>query len=95
MDWNDHKPNESFAGVLDDFDISRMEIYDEPRYLLHFQWGATGPWRKKTPKVCRYALVEMIDVNKIDSRNKRKEDEVGLTQKEIWDTKYKLQNGST
>ena len=72
-----------------------MEIYDEPRYLLHFQWGATGPWRKKTPKVCRYALVEMIDVNKIDSRNKRKADEVGLTQKELWDTKYRLQNGST
>ena len=47
MDWNDNKPNESYAGVLDDFDISRMEIYDEPRYLLHFQWGATGPWRKK------------------------------------------------
>ena len=21
MDWNDNKPNESFAGVLDDFDI--------------------------------------------------------------------------
>ena len=95
MGWNDNKGNESFAGVLSDFDISRMEIYDEPRYLLHFQWGATGPWREMTPKVCRYALVEMIDVDKIDSRNKRKEDEVDLTQKEIWDKKYRLQNGST
>ena len=94
MDWNDNKPNESFAGVLDDFDISRMEIYDEPRYLLHFLWGATGPWRKKTPKVCRYALVEMIDVDKIDSRNKEKKDEVGLTQKEIWDKKYRPKNGN-
>ena len=94
MDWNDNKPNESFAGVLDDFDISRMEFYDEPRYLLHFQWGATGPWRKKTPKVCRYALVEMIDVDKIDSRNKEKKDEVGLTQKEIWDKKYRPKNGN-
>jgi len=95
MGWNDNKGNISFAGVLSDFDISRLEIYDEPRYLLHFQWGATGPWREMTPKVCRYALVEMIDVDKIDSRNKRKEDEVDLTQKEIWDKKYRLQNGST
>ena len=87
MGWNDNKGNISFAGVLSDFDISRLEIYDEPRYLLHFQWGATGPWREMTPKVCRYALVEMIDVDKIDSRNKRKEDEVDLTQKEIWDKK--------
>jgi hypothetical protein len=83
MGWNDNKGNESFAGILSDFDISRLEIYDEPRYLLHFQWGATGPWRKMTPKVCRYALV------------KRKEDEVDLTQKEIWDKKYRLKNGST
>ena len=95
MGWNDNKPNESFAGVLDDFDISRMEIYDEPRYLLHFQWGATGPWRKMTPKVCRYALVEMIYVDKIDTRNKQKEDEVDLTQKEIWNKKYRSKNGST
>ena len=95
MGWNDNKGNISFAGVLSDFDISRLEIYDEPRYLLHFQWGATGPWREMTPKVCRYALVELIDVDKIDSRNKRKEDEVDLTQKEIWDKKYRLQNGST
>jgi len=34
-------------------------------------------------------------VNKIDPRNKRKEDEVDLTQKEIWDKKYRLKNGST
>ena len=50
MDWNDHKPNESFAGVLDDFDISRMEIYDEPRYLLHFQWEQQGLGEKKLLK---------------------------------------------
>ena len=93
--WNDVKGNESYAGVLSDFDIQNMEIYSEQRYLLHFQWGATGPWRKIVPKVCRYALVEMIDVDKIDSRNKQKEDEVGLTQKEIWDKKYRPKNGST
>ena len=83
MGWNDNKGNESYAGVLSDFDISRLEIYDEPRHLLHFQWGATGPWRKITPKVCRYALVEMIDVDKINSRTKQKQDEVNMTQEEI------------
>ena len=60
-----------------------------------FNGEQQGLGEKKTPKVCRYALVEMIDVDKIDSRNKEKEDEVGLTQKEIWDKKYKPKNGST
>ena len=89
MGWNDNKGNESYAGVLSDFDIDRLDLYDEPRYLLHFQWGATGPWRKMTPKVCRYALVEMIDIDKIDPRSKKKKDEADLTQKEIWSKKYK------
>ena len=81
--------------TLRDFDPGVIGNYNERKYLLHFQWGATVAWREMTPKVCRYALVEMIDVDKIDSRNKRKEDEVDLTQKEIWDKKYRLQNGST
>ena len=35
------------------------------------------------------ALVEEINIGKIDHRLKLKQDEVGLTQKEIWEKKYK------
>ena len=51
--------------------------------LLHFQWN------DGKEKVYRYALVEEIDLNKIDHKLKIKEDEVGLTQQEIWEKKYK------
>jgi len=65
------------------FDPSLLSNYDEPKYLLHFQW------KNSDTKIYRYALVEEIDITKIDDRLKLKEDEVGLTQKEIWEKKYK------
>ena len=39
-------------------------------------------------KIYRYALVEVIDQGKINHRTKQKDDEQGLTQKEIWKNKY-------
>jgi hypothetical protein len=65
------------------FDPSLLSNYDKPKYLLHFQW------KNSDTKIYRYALVEEIDLTKIDHRLKLKEDEVGLTQKEIWEKKYK------
>ena len=65
------------------FDIGLVKNYTEKKYLLHFQWN------DGKEKVYRYALVEEIDLNKIDHKLKIKEDEVGLTQKEIWKKKYK------
>ena len=67
--------------TVSDFDPTLVSIYPEKKYLLHFQWGNSS-------KVYRYALVEEIDITKIDDRLKLKEDEVGLTQKEIWKKKY-------
>ncbi len=64
-----------------DFDPRLIDKYKEPKYLLHFQWGLSST-------VYRYALVETIKPNKIDSRTKQKEDEKNLTQKEIWKNKY-------
>ena len=64
-----------------DFDPSLIEQYKEPKYLLHFQWGLSST-------VYRYALVETIEPNKINSRTKQKKDETKLTQKEIWKNKY-------
>ena len=64
------------------FDISLVKKYTKKKYLLHFQWN------DGKEKVYRYALVEEIDLNKIDHKLKIKEDEVGLTQKEIWEKKY-------
>ena len=64
------------------FDPSLLSNYDQPKYLLHFQW------KNSDTKVYRYALVEEIDINKIDDRLKLKKDEIGLTQKEIWEKKY-------
>ena len=64
------------------FDPRLIEKYSEPKSLLHFQWG-------DDTKVYRYALVEEIDITKIDHRLKLKQDEVGLNQQEIWEKKYK------
>ena len=65
------------------FDPRLLTNYSEPKHLLHFQWN------DGKEKVYRYALVEEIDLNKIDHKVKIKEDEVGLSQQEIWEKKYK------
>tara|TARA_B100000795_G_C22532185_1_gene335553 strand:+ start:37 stop:249 length:213 start_codon:yes stop_codon:yes gene_type:complete len=65
-----------------DFDPALIKNYTQPKYLLHLQWGLSST-------VYRYALVETIEPNKINSRTKQKEDEKDLTQKEIWENKYK------
>ena len=63
------------------FDPRNLTLYKEPKLLLHFQW-------QDNSKVYRYALVEMINEGAINHRTKQKNDEVGLTQKEIWKKKY-------
>ena len=65
------------------FDPALLSNYYEPKYLLHFQW------KNSETKIYRYALVEEIDISKIDHRLKSKQDEQGLTQKQIWEKKYK------
>jgi len=49
---------------------------------LHFQWSGSS-------YVYRYALVEIIKQNKINSRNKQKKDEQGISQEDIW-KKYNI-----
>ena len=51
--------------------------YDKPLELLHFQWEGIGY------KVYRYALVDVIDHNKIDPELKRTKEEQNLTHKQI------------
>ena len=65
------------------FDPRLINKYEDTKFLLHFQWN------NESSKIHRYALVEEIDITKIDDRLKLKKDEVGLTQKEIWEKKYK------
>ena len=67
--------------TISDFDPRLLGLYDKPKYLLHFQW-------QDSSKVYRYALVEVIDQEKINHRSKQKDDEIDLTQKEIWEKKY-------
>ena len=67
--------------TLAKFDPRNITQYKEPRFLLHFQWG-------KSEKVYRYALVEIMNEGSIDHKTKQKNDEIGLTQKEIWKKKY-------
>jgi len=67
--------------TLAKFDPRNITQYQTPRFLLHFQWG-------KSEKVYRYALVEIINQGAIDHKTKQKDDEQGLTQKEIWKNKY-------
>jgi hypothetical protein len=68
--------------TLSDFDPRLLEIYAEPKHLLHFEWNGSSD-------VYRYALVEIIKQNKINSRNKQKQDETGLSQEDIWQ-KYNI-----
>ena len=68
------------------FDIALMKNYNEPKYLLHFQWN------DGKEKIYRYALVETMSQSEINHRTKQKEDEVNLTQKEIWLKKYSYNN---
>ena len=65
------------------FDPRLLINYSEPKHLLHFQWN------DGSEKIYRYALVETINVSDIDPKLKQKKDEVGLTQQEIWEKKYK------
>jgi|TARA_R100000655_G_scaffold24029_1_gene48316 hypothetical protein len=62
------------------FDPRLIDLYKDPRLLLHFQWGRDN-------KIYRYALVEKIDITDINDVTKQKKDELQLTQKEIW-SKY-------
>ena len=73
--------------TVSDFDPTLVSIYPEKRYLLHFQWGIS-------PKVYRYALVEIIEPKEINSKSKQKSDEKNLTQKEIWKNKYAKNDSS-
>jgi hypothetical protein len=66
------------------FDPRLLINYSEPKHLLHFQWN------NEKQKIYRYSLVEVINLSEI-SESKQKKDEVGLTQKQIWEKKY---NGS-
>jgi|TARA_B100000959_G_C14593563_1_gene465074 hypothetical protein len=63
------------------FDPRNITQYNEPRFLIHFQWG-------KSEKVYRYALVEIFNPGIIDHKTKQKDDEKNLSQKEIWKKKY-------
>jgi len=63
--------------TIADFDPRNLTLYNDIKELLHFQWQDDN-------KVYRYALVEVIDVLNINSRTKQKNDEQGLTQKEIY-----------
>ena len=67
--------------TLAKFDPRNITQYKEPRFLLHFQWG-------KSEKVYRYALVEIFNSGVIDHETKQKDDEIDLSQKEIWKKKY-------
>jgi hypothetical protein len=68
------------------FDPALLGNYYQPKYLLHFQW------QNSDTKIYRYALVEEINIHKIDHRLKLKEDEQGLTQEDIWLKKYSYNN---
>ena len=68
--------------TIADFDPRLITQYNEPRFLIHFQWG-------NSEKVYRYALVELMEVPEIDQDTKQKKDETNLSQKEIWEKKYK------
>ena len=59
------------------FDPRLIDLYKEPRLLLHFEWGTDN-------KIYRYALVEKIDIGNINELTKNKKDEVNLSHKEIW-----------
>ena len=64
------------------FDPRLITQYNEPRFLIHFQW-------RDNTKVYRYALVDIIKQEDIEPTCKQKQDEIGLSQKEIREKKYK------
>ena len=64
--------------TLSAFDIGMVKNYNEPKYLLHFQWN------DGTEKIYRYALVEKIDITNINDLTKQKKDEVSLSEENIW-----------
>ena len=68
------------------FDPALLSNYYQTKYLLHFQW------KNSDTKIYRYALVEVIDITKIDHKTKTKQDEKGLKQKDIWLKKYSYNN---
>ena len=59
------------------FDPRLIDIYKEPRLLLHFQWGNDN-------KIYRYALVEKIDIGSFNELTKQKKDELNLSNEDIW-----------
>ena len=59
------------------FDPRLIDLYKDPRLLLHFQWGRDN-------KIYRYALVEKIDITNINDLTKQKKDEVSLSEEDIW-----------
>ena len=63
-----------------DFDPRLLTLYENPKHLLHFQW-------QDDTRVYRYALVEVIDKIDINERTKQKQNELELTQEQIW-SKY-------
>ena len=46
------------------FDPRLIDLYKEPRLLLHFQWGRDN-------KIYRYALVETMEVPEITQKTKQ------------------------
>ena len=71
--------------TIADFDPQNFgRHYEEPPFMLHFQFKDGG-------KVCRYILIEEIDARGIKGRSKQKADEVGKTQKEIWQSYRQLE----
>ena len=64
------------------FDPRNITQYKKPPYLLHFQWSSGE-------NIYRYALVDIIPPQKINSLTKQKEDEQDMSQKQIWEAKYK------
>jgi hypothetical protein len=68
--------------TLSDFDPRLLDNYTTPKHLLHFQWSGYN-------NIYRYALVEILAPNKINSKTKQKEDEQGISQEDIW-KKYNI-----
>ena len=73
--------------TVSDYDPTLLSLYVDPRFLLHLNWV-------NSPKVYRYALVEIIEPKEINPRSKQKIDEIGLTQEEIWKQKYAKNDSS-
>ncbi len=64
-----------------DFDPRVLGQYVDPPALLHFQWEG----KKCGNSVFRYVLAEIIEPNDINSRSKRKDDEISMSEEEVWE----------